>query len=50
MLWAAPIGVFALILAVCARAGLSVLSALGVYILLQCTLYLMATLAWCWWR
>ena len=44
VLWAAPIGVFALILAVCARAGLSVLSALGVYILLQCTLYLMATL------
>jgi Na+/H+-dicarboxylate symporter len=44
VLSAAPIGVFALILAVCARAGLSVLSALGVYILLQCTLYLMATL------
>lgn len=44
VLWAAPIGVFALILAVCARAGLSVLSALGVYILLQSALYLMATL------
>lgn len=40
----APIGVFALILAVCAQAGLSVLSALGVYIILQCTLYLLMTL------
>lgn len=40
----APIGVFALILAVCAQAGLSVLSALGVYILLQCALYLLMTL------
>ena len=40
----APIGVFALILAVCAQAGLSVLSALGVYIILQCALYLLVTL------
>lgn len=40
----APIGVFALILAVCAQSGLSVLSALGVYIILQCALYLAVTL------
>ncbi len=44
VLWAAPLGVFALILAVCARAGLSVLSALGIYIVLQCALYLAVTL------
>ena len=45
VLWAAPLGVFALILAVCARAGLSVLSALGIYIALLCVLYLIATAA-----
>ena len=45
VLWAAPLGVFALILAVCARAGLSVLSALGIYIALLCVLYLVATAA-----
>ncbi len=39
VLWAAPVGVFALILAVTARAGLSMLSALGIYIALQCLLY-----------
>jgi Na+/H+-dicarboxylate symporter len=44
VLWAAPVGVFALILAVCARAGLSMLSALGVYIALECLLYIAATL------
>lgn len=44
ILRAAPIGVFALILAVCAQSGLSVLSALGVYIILQCALYLAVTL------
>ena len=44
VLWAAPIGVFALILAVTARAGLSMLSALGVYILLECALYITVTL------
>lgn len=43
VLWAAPVGVFALILAVCARAGLSMLSALGVYIVLECLLYLAVT-------
>ncbi|KIQ96147.1 dicarboxylate/amino acid:cation symporter [Lysobacter sp. A03] len=40
VLWAAPLGVFALILAVTARAGMSMLSALGIYIALQCFLYL----------
>jgi len=43
VLWAAPIGVFALVLAVCAQSGLSMVSALGVYILLQCVLYLAVT-------
>jgi Na+/H+-dicarboxylate symporter len=40
----APLGVFALAFSVCVRAGLSVLSALGWYILAQCTLYLAVTL------
>ena len=44
VLWAAPFGVFALILAVCARAGIGMISALGVYILLECVLYVTATL------
>lgn len=44
VLWAAPLGVFALVLAVCARAGLGMLSALGYYIVLQCAVYLGATL------
>lgn len=39
----APIGVFALILPVCARAGAGVLGALGVYILLLCAMYLAMT-------
>jgi len=43
VLWAAPAGVFALILSVCARAGLGVISALGVYIGLECLLYIAAT-------
>jgi Na+/H+-dicarboxylate symporter len=43
VLWAAPFGVFALILSVCARAGLGMISALGVYIGLECVLYLAAT-------
>lgn len=41
VLWAAPVGVFALILSVCARAGLSMLSALGVYIGLEITMYIL---------
>lgn len=44
ILWAAPLGVFALILAVCARSGLGMLSALGVYVLVECALYLAVTL------
>ena len=44
VLWAAPLGVFALILAVCARAGLGMLSALGVYVLVECLLYLSVAL------
>ncbi|WP_233198754.1 MULTISPECIES: dicarboxylate/amino acid:cation symporter [Luteimonas] len=44
VLWAAPLGVFALVLAVCAHVGLSVLAALGYYIVLQCTLYIAITL------
>jgi Na+/H+-dicarboxylate symporter len=43
VLWAAPLGVFALILAVCARSGLGMLSALGVYVLVECLLYLAVT-------
>lgn len=40
----APLGVFALVFAVCAHVGLGVLSALGYYIALQCTLYVAITL------
>ena len=43
VLWAAPLGVLALVLAVCARVGLGVLGALGWYVLLLCTLYIMVT-------
>ncbi|WP_246123136.1 dicarboxylate/amino acid:cation symporter [Luteimonas wenzhouensis] len=43
VLWAAPLGVFALVLAVCARVGLHMLSALAYYILTQCTLYIAIT-------
>jgi proton glutamate symport protein len=44
VLWAAPLGVFALAFSVCVKAGLSVLSALGWYIVAMCTLYLFVTL------
>ncbi len=44
VLWAAPLGVFALVLAVCARVGLGVIGTLGWYILLLCTLYISVTL------
>ncbi|WEN16037.1 dicarboxylate/amino acid:cation symporter [Rhodanobacter sp. AS-Z3] len=44
VLWVAPLGVFALILSVCARSGLGMLSALGVYVLVECLLYLSVTL------
>ena len=40
VLWAAPLGVFALVLAVTARAGLSMISALGFYISLEIGLYI----------
>ena len=43
VLWIAPLGVFALILSVCARSGLGMLSALGVYVLVECLLYLAVT-------
>ncbi|MEY2116348.1 MULTISPECIES: dicarboxylate/amino acid:cation symporter [Rhodanobacter] len=43
VLWIAPLGVFALILSVCARSGLGMLSALGVYVLVECLLYLSVT-------
>jgi len=44
VLWAAPLGVFALVLAVCARTGSAVISALGWYIALQCSMYITVTL------
>ena len=44
VLWAAPLGVVALAFSVCVKAGVSVLSALGWYILTMCTLYLAVTL------
>ncbi len=44
VLWAAPLGVFALVFAVCARVGLSMISALGYYIALQCVIYFAVTL------
>ena len=44
VLWAAPLGVFALVLTVCATVGASVLGALGGYIAMQCLLYLAVTL------
>jgi len=40
VLWAGPLGVFALAFAMCVKAGASILSLLGWYILAQCTLYL----------
>lgn len=42
VLWAAPLGIFALVLALTARAGLGMLQALGIYILLECALYVLA--------
>jgi Na+/H+-dicarboxylate symporter len=43
VLWVAPVGIFALVLALTARAGIGMLQALGIYILLECALYLLAT-------
>src|SRR5690606_34959720 len=42
VLWAAPVGIFALVFALTARAGLGMLQALGIYILLECALYALA--------
>ena len=42
VLWAAPVGIFALVLALTARAGLGMLQALGIYILLECALYIVS--------
>ena len=44
VLLVAPLGVFALMLAVCAQAGLGVVGALAGYILLQCGMYIGAIL------
>ena len=44
VLWAAPLGVFALVLAVCARTGSGVISALGWYIALLSSMYIAITL------
>ena len=44
VLWVAPLGIFALVLALTARAGLGMLQALGIYILLECALYVLAVL------
>jgi Na+/H+-dicarboxylate symporter len=44
VLWAAPLGVFALVLAVCARVGGGMLGVFGTYIGLQVVLYLAMTL------
>lgn len=44
VLWAAPLGVFALVLAVCARVGGGMLGVFGTYIGLQVALYAMAIL------
>jgi len=42
VLWVAPLGIFALVLALTARAGFGMLQALGIYILLELALYLLA--------
>ncbi len=42
VLWAAPVGIFALVLAMTARSGVGMLQALGIYILLECALYVLA--------
>jgi Na+/H+-dicarboxylate symporter len=44
LLWIAPVGVFALMFAVCARVGVGMLGAFGYYIVLQCALYIAVTI------
>lgn len=43
VLWAAPLGIFALVFALAAQAGLGMLQALGLYVLLECALYLLVS-------
>lgn len=43
VLWVAPLGVFALVLAVCAQVGAHIIGALGGYILMQCAMYIAVT-------
>lgn len=43
VLWAAPLGVFSLVLAVCAQVGVQLIGALGGYILMQCAMYIAVT-------
>ena len=44
VLWAAPLGVFSLVLVVCAEVGISVLGVFGWYILVMCAVYILVTL------
>lgn len=44
VLWAAPLGVFSLVLVVCAEVGISVLGVFGWYILVMCSVYVLVTL------
>ena len=44
VLWVAPLGVFALVLAVCAQVGPKMIGALGGYIAMQCAMYTAVTL------
>jgi Na+/H+-dicarboxylate symporter len=44
VLWAAPLGVFALVLAVCARVGSDLAGEVGYYIVVQSAMYLSVTL------
>ena len=44
VLWAAPLGVFSLVLVVCAEVGISVLGVFGWYILVMCSVYALVTL------
>ena len=44
VLWAGPLGVFSLVLVVCAEVGISVLGVFGWYILVMCAVYILVTL------
>lgn len=43
VLWAAPVGVFALVFVVCCEVGMSVLGVLGYYIVVMCAVYIAVT-------